>query len=93
MYELNLFTKRRIETQFDGPLRMNFDAVDMAKYLNYGLNYKNTFAYTFAVLAVVQFLSSGKSLITSLSLTVLILTAEDVQAKETKGRKQVAASK
>ena len=47
----------------------------------------------FAVLAVVQFLSSGKSLITSLSLTVLILTAEDVQAKETKGRKQVAASK
>ena len=47
----------------------------------------------FAVLAVVQFLGSGKSLITSLSLTVLILTAEDVQAKETKGRKQVAASK
>ena len=44
-------------------------------------------------LAVVQFLSSGKSLITSLSLTVLILTAEDVQAKETKGRKQVAANK
>ena len=47
----------------------------------------------FAVLAVVQFLGSSKSLITSLSLTVLILTAEDVQAKETKGRKQVAASK
>ena len=22
----------------------DFDAVDMAKYLNYGLNYKNTFA-------------------------------------------------
>ena len=35
---------------------MSFDAVDMAKYLNYGLNYKNTFAQTFAVLAVVQFL-------------------------------------
>ena len=35
-----MFTKWRIETQFDGPLRMNFDAVDMAKYLNYGLNYK-----------------------------------------------------
>ena len=72
---------------------MNFDAVDMAKYLNYGLNYKNTFAQTFAVLAVVQFLSSGISLITSLSLTVLILTAEDVQAKETEGRKQVVANK
>ena len=70
---------------------MNFDAVDMAKYLNYGLNYKNTL--TQAVLEVVQFLSSGKSLITSLSLTVLILTAEDVQEKETKGRKQVAANK
>ena len=54
---------------------------------------KNSFAQTFAVLAVVQFLSSGKSLITSLSLTVLIHTVEDVQAKETKGRKQVAASK
>ena len=66
---------------------MNFDAVDMAKYLNYGLNYKITFAWTFAVLAVVQFLSSGKSLITSLSLTVLNLTAEDVQAKETKRKK------
>ena len=65
----------------------------MAKYLNYGLSYKNTFAQTFAVLAVVQFLCSGKSLIMSLSLTVLILTAEDVQAKETKGRKQVAANK
>ena len=39
-----VFTKKRIETQFDGPLRMNFDAVDMAKYLNYGLNYKNTLA-------------------------------------------------
>ena len=72
---------------------MNFDAVDMTKYLNYGLNYKNSFARTFAVLAVVQFLSSGKSLITSLSLTAVILTAEDVQAKETKGRKQVAANK
>ena len=48
---------------------------------------------TFAVLAVVQFLSSGKSLITSSSLTVPILTAEDVQAKETQGRKQVAANK
>ena len=56
-------------------------------------NTKNTFAQLFAVLAVVQFLSSGKSLITSLSLNVLILTAEDVQAKETKGRKQVAANK
>ena len=56
-------------------------------------NCKNTFSQTFAVLAVVQFLSSGKSLITSLSLTVLIFTAEDVQAKETKGRKQVAAKK
>ena len=56
-------------------------------------NYKNTFSQTFAVLAVVQFLSSSKYLITSLSLTVLILTAEDVQAKETKGRKQVAANK
>ena len=55
--------------------------------------YKNTFAQTFSVLAVVQFLSSDKSLITGLSLTVLILTAEDVQAKETKGRKQVAANK
>ena len=57
--------------------------------------YKITFAQTFAVLAVVQFLiiSSGRSLITSLSLTVLILTAEDVQAKKTKGRKQVAANK
>ena len=55
-------------------------------------NYKNTFAQTFAVLAVVQFLSSGKSLITILSLTVLILTAEHVQAKETKGRKQVATN-
>ena len=72
---------------------MNFDVVDMTKYLNYGLNYKNSFARTFAVLAVVQFLSSGKSLITSLSLTAVILTAEDVQAKETKGRKQVAANK
>ena len=61
---------------------MNFDAVDMVKYLNYGLNYKNTLTQTFAVLEVVQFLSSGKSLITSLSLTVLILTAEDVQEKE-----------
>ena len=71
---------------------MNFDAVDMAKYLNYGLNYKNTFAQTFAVLAVVQFLSSGISLITSLSSTALILTAEDVQAKETEGRKQVVAN-
>ena len=50
-------------------------------------NYKNTFAQTIAVLAVVQFLSSGKSPITNLSLTVLILTAEDIQAKETKGRK------
>ena len=85
--------KRRIETLFDGPLRMSFDAVDMAKYLNYGLNYKNTFTQTFAVLAVVKFLSSGKSLITCLSLTVLTLTAEDVQAKETKGRKQVATNK
>ena len=56
-------------------------------------NYKNTFAQTFAVLAVVQFLSSSKSLITSLLLTVLILTAEDVQAKETKGRKQATANK
>ena len=56
-------------------------------------NYENTFAQTFTVLAVVQFLSSGKSLITSLSSTVLILTAEDVPAKETKGRKQVAANK
>ena len=45
-------------------------------------NNNNAFAQTFAVLAVVQFLSSSKSLITSLSLTVLILTAEDVQAKE-----------
>ena len=72
---------------------MSFDAVDMAKYLNYGLNYKNTFAQTFAVLAIVQFLSSGKSLITSLSLTVLILTAGDVEEKETGGRKQVAANK
>ena len=72
---------------------MNFDAVDMAKYLNYGLNYKNALTQTFAVLEVVQFLSSDKSLITSLSLTVLILTAEDVQEKETKGRKQVAANK
>ena len=65
----------------------------MAKYLNYGLNYKNTFAQTFAVLAVVRFLSFGKSVMTSLSLTVLVLTAEDVQAKKTKGRKQVAANK
>ena len=56
-------------------------------------NYKNTFAQTIAVLAVVQFLSSGKLPITNLSLTVLILTAEDIQAKETKGRKQVAANK
>ena len=47
-------------------------------------NYKNAFAQTFAVLAVVQFLSSNKSLITSLLLTILILTSEDVQAKETK---------
>ena len=93
MYEVSGFAKRRTETLFDGPLRMNFDAVDMTKYLNYGLNYKNSFARTFAVLAVVQFLSSGKSLITSLSLTTVILTAEDVQAKETKGRKQVAATK
>ena len=56
-------------------------------------NNNNAFAQTFAVLAVVQFLSSSKSLITSLSLTVLILTAEDVQAKEAKGRIQVATSK
>ena len=56
-------------------------------------NYKNAFAQTFAVLALVQFLSSSKSLITSLSIIVLILTAEDVQAKETKRRKQVAANK
>ena len=56
-------------------------------------NYKNTFAQTFAVLAVVQFLRSDKSLVTSLSLTVHILTAEDVQAKEAKGRKRVAANK
>ena len=54
---------------------------------------KMLFAQTFAVLALVQFLSSSKSLITSLSLTVLILTEENVQAKETKGRKQVAANK
>ena len=54
---------------------------------------KNAFAQTFAVLAVVQFLSSSKSLITSLSLIVHILTAEDVQAKETKGRKQVTTNK
>ena len=93
MYELGGFAKKRIETLFDGPLQINFDDVDMAKYLNYGLNYWHTFAKTFAVLAVVQFLSSGKLLITSLSLTVLILTAEDVQAKETKERKQVAANK
>ena len=56
-------------------------------------NYENTFVQTFTVLAVVQFPSSGKSLITSLSSTVLILTVEDVPAKETKGRKQVAANK
>ena len=56
-------------------------------------NYENAFAQTCAVLALVQFLISSKSLITSLSLIVLILTAEDVQAKETKGRKQVAANK
>ena len=56
-------------------------------------NYENAFTQTFAVLALVQFLSSSKSLITSLSIIVLILTAEDVQAKETEGRKQVAANK
>ena len=56
-------------------------------------NYENAFAQTFAVLALVQFLSSSKSLITSLSINVLILTAEDFQAKETKERKQVAAIK
>ena len=56
-------------------------------------NYENAFGQTFAVLALVQFLSSSKSLITSLSIIVLILTAENVQAKETKGRKQVAANK
>ena len=66
---------------------MNFDAVDMAKYLNYGLNYKNTFRLKVCSFSSCQFLGSGKSLITSLSLTVLILTAEDVQAKETKGKK------
>ena len=44
VYELNVFTKWGIKTQFDGPLRMNFDAVDMGKYLNYGLNYKIHFA-------------------------------------------------
>ena len=53
----------------------------------------SNFAQTFAVLAVVQFLNSSKSLITSSSLTVFILTAEDVLAKEAKGRKQVAATK
>ena len=56
-------------------------------------NNKNAFAQTFAVLVVVQFLSSSKSLIMSLSLTVLILTAEDVPAKEAKRRKQVATIK
>ena len=56
-------------------------------------NYENDFAQTFAVLAFVQFLSSSKSLITSLSIIVLIPAAEDVQVKETKGRKQVAANK
>ena len=56
-------------------------------------NYKNAFAQTFAVLAVVQFISSNKSLVASLSLTVLTFTIEDVQAKETKGRKLVAANK
>ena len=56
-------------------------------------NYENAFAQTFAVLALVQFLGSSKSQITSLSIIVLILTAEDVQAKETKGGKQVAANK
>ena len=35
----------------------------------------------------------NKSLITSLSIIVHILPAEDVQAKETRGRKQVAAKK
>ena len=56
-------------------------------------DYENAFAQTFAVLALVQFLCSSKSLITSVSIIVLILTVEDVQAKETKGRKQVAADK
>ena len=55
-------------------------------------NYENAFAQTFAVLALVQFLGSSKSQITILSIIVL-LTAEDVQAKETKGGKQVAANK
>ena len=57
------------------------------------LNCENAFAQMFAVLALVQFLSSSISLITGLSIIVLILTAEDVKAKETKGRKQVAANK
>ena len=56
-------------------------------------NYKNAFAQTLPVLTVVLFLSPNKSQITSLSLIVLILTAEDVQAKKSKGRKQVAANK
>ena len=56
-------------------------------------SYKNAFAQTFPVLTVVLFLSPNKSQITSLSLIVIILTAEDVQAKKSKGRKQVAANK
>ena len=56
-------------------------------------NYKNAFAQTLPVLTVVLFLSPNKSQITSLSLIVLIVTAEDVQAKKSKGRKQVAANK
>ena len=56
-------------------------------------NYENDFAQTFAVLSLVLFLSSSKSPTTSLSIIVLILAAEDVQVKETKGRKEVAANK
>ena len=52
-------------------------------------NCENAFAQMFAVLALVQCIS----LITGLSIIVLILTAEDVKAKETKERKQVAANK